>query len=597
MPCFNGEAILTLCREIYIIQIIVGYIWRVAMIREKGIWYQNMDREKWIEKYPQCSMFEQLKNSSQNFPDYPAIDFQNKCLTFRQVLEKSEQLAKALISIGIRRGDIVSIISPNAPQGVLMVYALNRIGAVANMIHPLLSRSEIQHSVEETESVAVLIMDVIYEKISRIKWEMENPPQIIIAKVIDALPIYMKPLFQLKTKKKMELNDQHNNIYWNDLLKLGVNRNASLPSDSGSPEAVAVILYSGGTTGIPKGVMLTNYNLTCYAIQAFEASGMDTIGKRCLGVLPLFHGFGLALCVHTMLCAGTCVYLVPTYDFKKCNALIFRKKLNFLCGVPAFFESLSRYPDMESKDLSFIECLISGGDVLPVRLQKRINKQLKAGGSSASIREAYGQTESVTGCCINPEFHNVMGSVGIPCPDIESKVVEPGTIKGVAAGIDGELCLTGPNIMKGYYKNPEATNKILRQHEDGRIWLHTGDIFYKNEEGFLFFRQRMARMVVCSGYNVYLSQIERVVNNCSIVSESCAVSIEDRVVGSKIGLFIILNTSIEQVEAQELIMKFCRENMANYSLPHRIFFVEEFPRTKMGKVDYLKMENSINERG
>lgn len=567
------------------------------MIREKGIWYQNMDREKWIEKYPQCSMFEQLKNSSQNFPDYPAIDFQNKCLTFRQVLEKSEQLAKALISIGIRRGDIVSIISPNAPQGVLMVYALNRIGAVANMIHPLLSRSEIQHSVEETESVAVLIMDVIYEKISRIKWEMENPPQIIIAKVIDALPIYMKPLFQLKTKKKMELNDQHNNIYWNDLLKLGVNRNASLPSDSGSPEAVAVILYSGGTTGIPKGVMLTNYNLTCYAIQAFEASGMDTIGKRCLGVLPLFHGFGLALCVHTMLCAGTCVYLVPTYDFKKCNALIFRKKLNFLCGVPAFFESLSRYPDMESKDLSFIECLISGGDVLPVRLQKRINKQLKAGGSSASIREAYGQTESVTGCCINPEFHNVMGSVGIPCPDIESKVVEPGTIKGVAAGIDGELCLTGPNIMKGYYKNPEATNKILRQHEDGRIWLHTGDIFYKNEEGFLFFRQRMARMVVCSGYNVYLSQIERVVNNCSIVSESCAVSIEDRVVGSKIGLFIILNTSIEQVEAQELIMKFCRENMANYSLPHRIFFVEEFPRTKMGKVDYLKMENSINERG
>lgn len=567
------------------------------MIREKGIWYQNMDREKWIEKYPQCSMFEQLKNSSQNFPDYPAIDFQNKCLTFRQVLEKSEQLAKALILIGIRRGDIVSIISPNAPQGVLMVYALNRIGAVANMIHPLLSRSEIQHSVEETESVAVLIMDVIYEKISRIKWEMENPPQIIIAKVIDALPIYMKPLFQLKTKKKMELNDQHNNIYWNDLLKLGVNRNASLPSDSGSPEAVAVILYSGGTTGIPKGVMLTNYNLTCYAIQAFEASGMDTIGKRCLGVLPLFHGFGLALCVHTMLCAGTCVYLVPTYDFKKCNALIFRKKLNFLCGVPAFFESLSRYPDMESKDLSFIECLISGGDVLPVRLQKRINKQLKAGGSSASIREAYGQTESVTGCCINPEFHNVMGSVGIPCPDIESKVVEPGTIKGVAAGIDGELCLTGPNIMKGYYKNPEATNKILRQHEDGRIWLHTGDIFYKNEEGFLFFRQRMARMVVCSGYNVYLSQIERVVNNCSIVSESCAVSIEDRVVGSKIGLFIILNTSIEQVEAQELIMKFCRENMANYSLPHRIFFVEEFPRTKMGKVDYLKMENSINERG
>lgn len=564
------------------------------MIREKGLWYQNIDLDKWTEQYPKCSMFEQLKNSAQKFLDYPAIEFQNKYWTFKQVLKKSEELAKALILIGIKKGDIVSIISPNTPQGVLMVYALNRIGAVANMIHPLLSMSEIQHLVEETESRAVLIMDVVYEKISKIKWEVENPPQIIIAKVLDALPIYMKPFFWMKTKKMMKLNNQHNYIYWNDLLKLSINKEVSLPSDPGNPEALAVILYSGGTTGIPKGVMLTNYNLTCYAIQAFEASGMDTVGKRCLGVLPLFHGFGLALCVHTMLCAGTCVYLVPTYDFKKCNALIFRKKLNFLCGVPAFFESLSRYPDMESKDLSFIECLISGGDVLPVRLQNRINKQLKAGGSSATIREAYGQTESVTGCCINPEFHNVMGSVGIPCPDIESKVVELGTVTEVPAGIDGELCLTGPNVMRGYYKNPEATNKILRQHEDGKVWLHTGDIFCKNEDGFLFFRQRIARMIVCSGYNVYLSHIERVVNNCSIVSESCAVSIEDRVVGSKIGLFIILNTSMDQCEAQDLILKFCKENMADYSLPHRIIFVEEFPRTKIGKVDCLKMQNSIN---
>lgn len=566
------------------------------MIREKGIWYQNMDAEQWTKTYPQCSMFEQLKNSAQRFLDYPAINFQNKSLTFRQVLEKSEELAKALIILGIKPGDIVSIISPNTPQSVLMVYALNRIGAIANMIHPLLSMSEIQHLVEEAESAAIFIMDVVYEKIAGIEWKMEKAPCVIIAQIIDALPVYIKPLFRLKKKKKIVFNSQHHNIYWNDLLKLSSDKKVSLPTDSGDPEAVAVILYSGGTTGIPKGVMLTNYNLTCYAIQAFEASGMDTIGKRCLGVLPLFHGFGLALCVHTMLCAGTCVYLVATYDFKKCNALIFRKKLNFLCGVPAFFESLSRYPDMESKDLSFIECLISGGDVLSVRLQKRINKQLKAGGSSATIREAYGQTESVTGCCINPEFHNVMGSVGIPCPDIESKVVELGTIIEVPAGMDGELCLTGPNIMSGYYKNPEETSKILRQHEEGKIWLHTGDIFYKNEDGFLFFRQRIARMVVCAGYNVYLSQIERVVDTCSIVNKSCAVRIEDRVVGSKIGLFVILNTSIDQCEAQELIMKCCRENMADYSLPHRICFVEDFPHTKMGKIDYLKLENMMNER-
>jgi len=323
---------------------------------------------------------------------------------------------------------------------------------------------------------------------------------------------------------------------------------------------------------------------------------METVGKRCLGVLPLFHGFGLALCVHTMLCAGTCVYLVPTYDFQKCNRLIFREKLNFLCGVPAFFEALSRYPDMEGKDLSFIECLISGGDILPERLQHRLNKQLQAGGSKATIREAYGQTESVTGCCINPIFHNVIGSVGVPCPDMESKIVEIGTCSEVPFGTDGELCLTGPNLMLGYYKNIEATQQVLKQHDDGKIWLHTGDIFSKDSEGYLYFRQRMARMIVCAGYNVYLSQVENTLAQCSIVSSSCAVGIADKVLGNKVGVYVILRAPMDHQEANRIITDFCKQHMADYAMPHRIVFLDEFPYTKMGKVDFLKLENMMNGR-
>ena len=566
------------------------------MARTKGIWYHNMDPDKWSAEYPRCSMFEQLKHNAQGYWNLPAIEFQNKHYSFVQLIESIEQLAKALVSMGIKRGDIVSIVAPNVPQGVMMVYALNRIGAVANMIHPLLSAGEIRHFVETTQSAAVLVLDVIYEKVADITWEMPRAPKIIIARVADALPAHLSLLFKLKTGRKLVPNPRHDNIFWNELLQQGAKTGASLPQEQADPDALAVILYSGGTTGIPKGVMLTNYNLTCYAIQAFEASGMDTVGKRCLGVLPLFHGFGLALCVHTMLCAGTCVYLVPTYDFKKCNALIFKKKLNFLCGVPAFFESLSRYPDMEGKDLSFIECLISGGDVLPEKLQRRINKQLKAGGSKAAIREAYGQTESVTGCCINPDFHNVMGSVGLPCPDIESKIVEIGTCREVAAGTDGELCLTGPNLMCGYYNNSEATQQVLRQHDDGKTWLHTGDIFRKDEDGFLFFRQRMARMIVCAGYNVYLSQIEHALAECPIVDRVCAVGIGDKVLGSKVGVFVILRAPMDKQQAQKTIMDFCKQHMADYALPHRIVFVDEFPHTKMGKVDFVKLENRINGR-
>ena len=564
------------------------------MKRSQGIWYHNLDPAKWVSEYPRCSMYEQLLRTAQAFLDLPALEFQNKSCTFRQLLSQIEETAHALRSIGIKQGDIVSIVSPNVPQGVIMVYALNKIGAIANVIHPLLSTKEIQHFVESTQSTAVLVLDVIYDRIAPITWNLPQAPKVIIAQLADALPLSLRLLYRFKSGRKTKPNPSHDVLYWKDLLQHSKANPVSCQHPAGDPGAVAIILYSGGTTGVQKGVMLTNYNMTCYAIQAFEASGMDTVGKKSLGVLPLFHGFGLALCVHTMLCAGTCVYLVPTYDFKKCNALIFRKKLNFLCGVPAFFESLSRYPDMDTKDLSFIDCLISGGDVLSARLQNRINKQLRAGGSSAEIREAYGQTESVTGCCINPIFGNVVGSVGIPCPDIDSKIVAIGTQEEVPVGEDGELCLSGPNLMLGYYQNQEATEKALQRHADGRVWLHTGDLFRKDDRGYLYFRQRLSRMIVCAGYNIYLSNIEDSLMQCSLVKNVCAVGIRDRILGSKVGVYIILHHPIEYQIAQQQIMEFCKQNMADYALPHRILFVEEFPLTKMGKTDYVTLEKSIN---
>lgn len=564
------------------------------MIRDKGIWYQNLDPAKWVDTYPHCSMFDQLLVTARKYPDLPAMEFQGKQYTYQQMIGQIEDVADSLLAIGIHAGDNVSIVSPNVPQAVVMIYALNRIGAVANMIHPLLSTKEIQHFVESTDSTAVLVLDVIYDRLSSISWTLPRAPKVIVAQLADALPFHLRFLYQLKKGKRIKTNPNHDTLFWNEMLACGKKGLTGRADCAGDPNALAVILYSGGTTGIQKGVMLTNYNMTCYAIQAFEASGMKTVGKKCLCVLPLFHGFGLALCVHTMLCAGTCIYLVPTYDFKKCNALIFRKKLNFLCGVPAFFESLSRYPDMDTKDLSFIDCLISGGDVLSPKLQRRINKQLKAGGSSAEIREAYGQTESVTGCCINPVFRNVIGSVGLPCPDIESKIVAIGTQTEVPVGTDGELCLTGPNLMLGYYKNKEATDKVLQRHDDGRLWLHTGDIFSKDENGYLYFRQRMTRMIVCAGYNIYLSSIEDTLMECNIVNNVCAVGIRDRILGSKVGIYVILNAPMDHMEAQSKIMNFCRQNMAEYALPYRILFVDEFPLTKMGKTDYLALEKAIN---
>lgn len=565
------------------------------MKREKGIWYEHRIKDSWIDEYPECSAFFQLKKTAQSCPVLKAIEFQNKGLNFDSLIKTIEKLAKALSSYGIKKGDIVSLVSPNVPQAVIMFYALNRIGAVANMIHPLFSANEIQNLVENTESSAVFVLDAVYGKISGINWNLKKKPKIIIARIIDALPVWMKPLYALKNKEKLVLNATHENIFWNNLMALAEN-DAALPDERGNAYDLAAIIYTGGTTGEQKGAMFNNYSFTCYAIQTAEASGLDLKGKRCLGVLPLFHGFGLAFNVHAMLTGGTCLYLLPTYDFNKCNKLIFKKKLNFIYGVPSFFEALSRYPKMENNDLSFMEALVSGGDILSEKLQKRLNKQIKEGGSKYPIRNAYGQTESLTGCCINPIFKNVIGSVGLPCPDMYSKIVKLGTCEEVANGTDGELCLSGPILTLGYFKDKESTGHILKRHDDGKTWLHTGDIFYKDENDYLFFRQRIKRMIISAGYNIYLSHVEEVVSKCSFVNQVCAVGIDDIAAGQNIGLYVILNDGTVEDEARKEITEHCKKNLAEFSQPRKIIFTDEFPKTKMGKVNFKSLEDQINNR-
>lgn len=566
------------------------------MKREKGIWYDHIPAEKWTEEYPDMSLFAQLKENSQRYPDLPAMVFQNKKYTFRQMIASVEKLASSLIGYGIKKGDFVSIVSPNIPQATIMFYAVNRIGAVANMIYPLLSSDEIQQFVERTNSKAVFIPDVVYSRIANIRWNLPKQPKVIIAKIQDALPFYLKPLYALKNGKPLALNPEHDIIFWNDLLSYSEKTSAVLPADEGKADDLAVILYTGGTTGTQKGAMSSNFNYTSYTVQVFEACGVNCVGKRCLAVIPLFHGFGLAFNVHAMLANGACLYLVPTFDLKKCFKLIFGKKLNFIFGVPAFFEALTRCPEMDTADLSFIESLVSGGDVLRDKLQVRINSQLKKNGSKTEIRNAYGLTESLTGCCINPLFKNVIGSVGLPCPDNHAKIVAPGTVDEVPIGTDGELCLSGPVIMRGYYNDPEATAQVLKTHPDGKLWLHTGDIFCQDEEGYLYFRQRSKRIAINSGFNIYLSQVEDVVAKCSIVKDCCAVAIRDAAVGQYVGLYIILKEDIDESRAGETILEYCKKNLAAYAMPHEIRFVKEFPQTIMGKTDFKVLEEQINQK-
>ncbi len=570
------------------------------MERNRNIWSENHAPENFRPEYPEFSMVSLLKETAEKYPDYYALEFQNKKITFSQMIEQIELVAQSLLANGVKKGDFVSVVAPNTPQALISVYAINRMGAIANMIHPLLSANEIKKFVEHVDSKAVITFDMLYPKLADVKWETTQKPVIVLARIADALPFYLKPLYLAKNKVEIKPNPNHNVIYWNDFLKRGKQRKEPLPIDDGKGDDIAAILYSGGTTGIPKGVMIHNRAFNCMAVQAEEIkrdNTKDAAGKKALALMPVFHGFGLAMCMHVMLYFGMQVFLVPKFDFKACTKLIFKKKINHVYAVPALFEALSRSEEIEKQDLSFLEMVAFSGDKCSDKLHNRMNRYLKKGGSSEQMTEAYGLTECLSAACISPFFAHKQGSTGLPLPDNKIKICKVGTHEEVPRGEDGEICITGPTLMKGYYKNEAETKIALQQHDDGLTWLHTGDLGCMDEDGYLWYRQRHCKMIITSGYNIYPSQIEEVINGCNGVAVSCVVGIEDRSVGQRVVAVVQPTNMDADLDAlRNRILEECKKNVAEYAMPREVYFREEIPRTAMGKVNFKALTAEMNKK-
>lgn len=562
------------------------------MKRNKSPWFEHQNPDLWRSEYPEGSMYDYLKSTAQKHLNNCAIEFEGKKTTYSELLNQIDSVADSFATIGVKKGDIISIISVNTPQAVVSIYAANKIGAIVNLIHPLLSPAEIENILKTTESSVIIILDMIYPKIKNISWELSDKPKIILTRISDALPFFIKPLYLLKNKLDLELNSEHDSIYWNKFINIKSKKSNDC-TFSNSSDSVAIIMYSGGTTGLPKGVMLTNMNFNSFAVQAYDVNGIaDLTGKKSLAILPFFHGFGLGTGIHSTLCNGLHVYLVPKFDFQKSTDLIFKKKINCIYAVPALYEAILRSPQIEKKDISFFLNLISGGDKLQDKLYKKLDVYLKNSNASAAFCDGYGQTECVSGCITNPYFAVKPKSVGILQPDMSAKIVEPGTHNEVPNGTDGELCINGPTVMKGYFKNETETKKALQLHSDGKIWLHTGDMFSKDDDGYFYFKQRISRMAISSGYNIYVTEVEKAINSCLAVAQSCVVGVEDRVLGQKIVAYVVLNNpEADKNAVRSQIMEHCKERLAEYSLPHEIRFKDELPMTNLGKVNFKILEN------
>ena len=541
--------------------------------------------------YPDGTMVEAMAKIAREYPDLIAYDFMGGHTSYTKAMADIDACARALRAAGVKENDRVTIAMPNAPQAISMFYAVNKVGAIANMIHPLSAEGEIEFYLNDSRSVAALTLDQFYGKFAAIRKNTPALKTLIVASVKDALKPVMKLGYALTAGRKIpKLPKTGDFITWNAFIENG-KRFSGDPTVPRRAQEPAVILYSGGTTGVTKGILLSNLNFNALGAQIIATNPMFAPGDKMLTIMPMFHGFGLGVSVHSMMVNGGRCVLVPRFTPQTYAKLLAKHHPNFIAGVPTLYEALLRIPGLEKLDLSCLKGMFSGGDTLPVELKKRIDAFLKEHKATIEVREGYGTTECVTASCLTPSGLAREGSIGIPFPDTYYKIVIPGTEIEVPYGEEGEICLAGPTVMLEYVNHPEETADTLRRHADGLTWVHTGDLGVMDSDGYIYFRQRIKRMIVTSGYNVYPSQIENLLDKHEYVHMSCVIGVKDPYKMQKVKAFVVLKPGVQpSEEVKNSIMDYCRKNIAKYALPYDIEFRDDLPKTLVGKVAYRLLE-------
>lgn len=543
--------------------------------------------------YPQGSMYEAIRDyvNAHNKLERNAYEFQGKGTPYKVFFEKLDTVAKAYKAIGIEKGDRVTVCMPNAPQGIDTFYALNRIGAIPAMIHPLSAVGEITFYIKNSKSKAVLVLDMFYEKVLEALKDVDHDVKVIVARIKDELPFPLNLLYPLTVKDKPAPlpKTNPNVIGWNDFIA-GGKKIASLPNEFPAKDETAVILFSGGTTGTSKGIELTNLNMNALGTQVAAGAGFSLENLRMFSVMPLFHGFGLGVGIHTALInGGTCI-LIPQFTVKTYARDVKKYRPTVIVGVPTLYEALLRSEGFDF-DLSFLDGVFCGGDSLSIELKKKVDTFLKEHNSKVQIREGFGTTECVTASCLTPYDFYREGSIGIPFIDVFYQICDPNTDVEVPYGTEGEICISGPTVMKGYLDNKAETASTLRTHDDGIVWLHTGDLGTMDEDGFVYYKQRMKRLIIVSGINVYPSQVENAIDAHPDVLLSCAIGIPDPYKMHKVKAFVVLRQGVEPSDKiKEEILEHCKKNISRYGVPKEIEFRTELPKTLVGKVAYRKLE-------
>ena len=539
--------------------------------------------------YSEKTLSEAVLETAANEKDFPALTFMGKATSYNRLAAEIDRTARSFYALGVRPGMRVLVCLPNVPQAVFCLYGLNRIGAVPTMVHPLSAVSELTFFMNEAGCSIAVTLDQFYGKFLEVK-KMRPVEKLIVCRVSDELPFPLSLGQKWLTERKFPKVNGEGDMVWKDFMALGETVTEGYVAKK-DYRTEAVVLFSGGTTGTTKGIMLSDLNFNALALQTETMANKEVHHSKMLAAMPVFHGFGLGVCIHTLMYAGGTSILVPRFNVKSYAKLIRKTQPNFIAGVPTLFEAITRNRYLDGADLSCLRGVFSGGDSLTIELKKKFDKFLAEHNASVRVREGYGTTECVTACCLTPYNKEKEGSIGIPFPDTYFKICRPGTCDEVPYGEEGEICLTGPSMMLGYIGHEEENRQTMRTHADGHIWLHTGDLGVMDTEGFVYFRQRIKRMIVTSGYNVYPSQLENIIEGHPAVQRSCVIGIPDTLKMQRVKAFVVLRDGYKGDDAMLAdLMAYCKKHIAKYALPSEIVFRESLPTTLVGKVAYTQLE-------
>lgn len=536
------------------------------------------------------SMYDYLKDTVSKNEKRSAYSFYGNEVTFKSFMKKIDKVASALKEFNIVENECVTICMPNTPESFALIYAINKIGAICNIIHPLSSTSDIERALKETNSSIIFCSDVAMPKARHIKVK-----HFIMVPTSESLGKFLKTLYNIKSSLNMKLEEGM--LTWHEFLNYGVSEDTYVKRDPNSP---AAIIYSGGTTGKPKGIIISNANFNAMALQTSSVCEYISPGNSVLSALPIFHVFGLALCTHTCLVAGMKCIIVPQLNTKKINKELRKYKPSVYPAVPSLLKMSMNDSDPGSNAFKDIKVVVVGGDYLSPQVKNEYEEYLKTHGSSAVVKVGYGLSEACGFCCCTAQVdekhvNNHKGTLGIPNPDMIVKIFEPDSDVEKSVGDVGEICITGPTLMMGYINEDEETKKTLVIHNDGRTWLHTGDLGYMDKDGFIFYTSRLKRMIITNGYNVYPIELEDIINKCKYVDTCTVVGIPHKIKSQTPKAVIVLKSNVQDTpEVREEIRRYCYKNIAKYAVPTEYEFRTSLPKTAVGKVAYRDLEKKSN---